>query len=382
MPNALDVPRRHGFALLVALAAMLPSHRATAQNIIVNAGFEASPPTTFGNHVNHSIAPWLLTGNQPNVVRVDGPGGFNYGASGPQSDAAAPGAGTPQHYLDIVGSATLYQNFTPQCSGQVTFGGAFSTRDNVAGTGSVRIVAGTTPSGTTVGTSQAVNLPAGNSTTAPWQTVSSSVPVTAGTTYSFVVTMDNNVNFDNAFVTYNTPCGPAADPCCPPFNETVLQQRLFYQGTGSLSAPYTVNFQSNATLNSQMQAYVNYLATLGLGINSLTVTFSLHPSGTGAAPGAPGAQQGAAFPVIWTAGGSAPSIPSFFPAGSMQVGTWYTVKTVMSLNNGIQFIPANCVENSVAMRVQFVPGAPQGGQGEPGRGQASPLQFYERRTRR
>jgi hypothetical protein len=191
-------------------AAMLLASGVSAQNVLVNGDFEASPPSVNGNNIGWSVAPWVVgTGNQPNVVQVDGPGGYNYGTSGPESDASAPGAGIPQHYLDVSGGENdFYQSFTPRCGGDVEFGGSFSTRANLAGTGSVAIRLGTGTTGALVGTTNVVSLPPGNSKTDPWKNVSFTVPVTAGTTYSFVVTMDNNVNFDNAFVTYKIKCAP------------------------------------------------------------------------------------------------------------------------------------------------------------------------------
>src|SRR5947207_10525840 len=73
-----------------------------SQNVLVNGNFEVNPPPNLGNNIGWSIAPWLLgPGQTSNVVKVDGPGGYDYGTSGPESDASAPGAGVAQHYLDI-----------------------------------------------------------------------------------------------------------------------------------------------------------------------------------------------------------------------------------------------------------------------------------------
>jgi hypothetical protein len=198
-------------AALVAAVLLFPS--AVSANVLINGNFESNPPATNGNHLGWSVAPWVVgtlgTSNQPNVVRVDGPGGFNYGSAGPESDASAPGAGIPQHYLDVAGTTNdFYQSFTPACDGDVDFGGSFSTRDNLSGKGSVAIRLGNGISGTLVGSTNVVSLPAGNSKTDPWKNVSFTVPVTAGTTYSFVVTLDANVNFDNGFVTYTNECHP------------------------------------------------------------------------------------------------------------------------------------------------------------------------------
>lgn len=198
-----------GIVTLAAIVtAMCISTADSAQNVVVNGDFEANPPPNLGNNLGWSISPWVLgTGNSSNVVKVDGPGGFNYGSAGPESDASAPGAGAAQHYLDITnGSNDFYQSFIPECSGQVEFGGSFSTRANLAGTASVTLRVGVGTSGPIVGTSNIVNLPGGNSQTDPWTLASFTAPITALTTYSFIVQMDNNMNFDNGFATYQVDC--------------------------------------------------------------------------------------------------------------------------------------------------------------------------------
>ncbi|HVF60897.1 MAG TPA: hypothetical protein VNJ70_13905 [Thermoanaerobaculia bacterium] len=155
--------------LVVAAAAIALSGAALAQNVLVNGDFESNPPASFGNNIGHPIAPWVAGADQsPNVVKVDGPGGFNYGNNGPESDASAPGAGIAQHYLDIAnGSNEFYQSFTPQCSGEVQFGGWFSTRADSPGTAQVTLREGVGLGGTIVGQTNNVSLPGGNSRTIP-----------------------------------------------------------------------------------------------------------------------------------------------------------------------------------------------------------------------
>jgi len=197
-------------AILLATAATLMGTVAFAQpNELVNGDFESNPPPKWGNNIGHSIAPWVLgTGDKSNVVKVDGPGGYGYGTNGPESDASAPGAGVPQHYLDIAdGRNDFYQSFIPRCSGEVEFGGAFSTRANLAGTASVAIMQGVGTTGAVVGSTNTINLSGGTSATDPWTPVSFTVAVTPPLQYSFVVTMDNNMNFDNGFVRYTRGCG-------------------------------------------------------------------------------------------------------------------------------------------------------------------------------
>jgi len=231
--NAVVIPARRDWAAsagglwscLLCLALLLCSLNANAQNLIANPGFESNPPPYFGNNIFYPITPWTLgTGNASNVVKVDGGVTYNYGTSGPSLDAdPATGAGVQQHYLDIAsGSNDFYQSFTvPVCGGavpgetrQATFSGWFSTRDNQsAATATVSIWQGVGTAGALLATTSA-SLPAPvpplTSGTAPWVQVSNTVNVLAGTTISYVVAMDNNANFDQAFLGFSTnQCVPA-----------------------------------------------------------------------------------------------------------------------------------------------------------------------------
>jgi uncharacterized repeat protein (TIGR01451 family) len=204
------LPKIVGVLIVTLLAA--PALR--AQNLIVNPGFENNPPPNLGNNIGHPILPWTLgTGNSSNVVAVDG--GTGYGNGGPRLDAdPATGAGTRQHYLDIASGANdFYQSFTvPTCggpAGQVraaTFSGWFSTRDNLSGNGSVSIRAGAGTGGTALAMANAILPPPAplTSATAPWVQVSGTVNVTTGSTISYVVSMDNNLNFDEAFLSFDS----------------------------------------------------------------------------------------------------------------------------------------------------------------------------------
>ena len=206
-----------GFLCLALFVLILVAPAVSAQNLIVNPGFENNPPPNFGNNINYPIAPWVLgTGNQSNVVKVDGSATFNYGNGGPELDAdPATGVGVRQHYLDIASGANdFYQAFAvPTCGaapGQTrtaTFSGRFSTRDNLSGSGSVSIRTGAGATGTILAIASAslpAPVPPVTSRTAPWVPVSGTVTVTAGSTISYVVAMDNNLNFDQASLTFST----------------------------------------------------------------------------------------------------------------------------------------------------------------------------------
>jgi hypothetical protein len=358
--------------VLIAVVSTMLTCLASAQNILVNGDFEsnppkppcASPPGCFGNNIGHSITPWMLgPGNQSNVVKVDG-GVHPYASSaepfrGPEVDASAPGVGIPQHYLDIAGGSNdFYQSFTPQCSGAVDFGGSFTTRDNHASTKtSVAIREGVGTLGNVVGSTQPINLPAGNSNSDPWVPVTFTVPVTANVTYSFVVSMDNNANFDNGFVKFKVNCDtPPVDPCCPPWNSATLKKSLFYQSSGAIADPYTLVFRPSPQLLAQMQAYINYLHSVNPAITQITIEFRLHDAGIGATP-VTGQQVGVSHFATWSESGSGIVNPSVFfttPSEAMLVGRWYTIHTGIFLENGQAFFPATCAVNEINVRVQVL----------------------------
>ncbi len=203
-------------AVAGAVLALLLALPAAAQNFIVNPGFENNPPTGFGNNIGYSILPWTLgAGQTSNVVKVDGGVNFNYGNGGPALDAdVSTGVGVQQHYLDIAnGANAFYQSFVvPTCGGsagqlrEVSFSGWFSTRDNLSGSGRIFIRQGAGLTGTILATASAA-LPAPTppitSSTAPWVFVSGTLNVNAGNTISYVVDMDNNLNFDEASLSFS-----------------------------------------------------------------------------------------------------------------------------------------------------------------------------------
>ncbi|RMX05947.1 DUF11 domain-containing protein [Corticibacter populi] len=209
-------------ALFAGLALAATASTVGAQNLIINPGFEDLPedevslPPNWGNNIGYSIAPWILgSGNQSNVVKVNGI--FDYGTRGPWLDAdPATGAGVVQHYLDISGGANdFYQAFAvPTCGGAIpgetreaTFSGWFSTRDNRSGTGGITIRAGEGLTGTVLAAATAsLSAPVSPQTSAsvPWVQIGGTVEVPSGSMVSFVVAMDNDVNFDQAFLSFSS----------------------------------------------------------------------------------------------------------------------------------------------------------------------------------
>jgi hypothetical protein len=364
-----------------ALSLIAFAGSALAQNILVNGDFEKKPPSNYGNNIGHDISPWILgTGQQANVVKVDGPGPFDYGSNGPESDASTPGAS--QHYLDITdGSNDFYQTFTPRCSGQVRFGGFFSTRANSAGNAKVRIVQGTGVSGQTIGVTNTVYLPGGNSKTDGWKKVDFLAPVTANTTYSFVVSMDNNMNFDDGFVEYieNCPAQPVnVDPCCPPWNAEILLNQLKLTQSGSILGDFSISFMNSAPYKNQMQAYIDYLNAISLdSIKNIVLYWAIEdrgPSGHGTSPGpiVPPAQP-EEF-TEWSCGTKPCKGYSTYGGGGnitngdgsnvfaasrhpLKPNRWYRIYTYIYLNDGNKFWPEKCSSVAVDFTLYAGPAA-------------------------
>jgi peptidoglycan hydrolase-like protein with peptidoglycan-binding domain len=199
------------FIALAALAVLINVTSALAQPVLTNGGFEQSPPNNYGNNISWSIAPWVLTSGSANVVTVDGPGGQTwYGNNGPASDATG-GTGNFQHYLDQADtSGTIYQEFTPLCTGEVRYGAFFSTRGNAGGYAEVSIKDAT--GSNVIAGPASVTVPGGNSENDPWQLASFTATLTAGTTYRFEIDMDNQLNMDNAYVAFGPECTEHSSP--------------------------------------------------------------------------------------------------------------------------------------------------------------------------
>jgi hypothetical protein len=167
--------------------------------------------------------------------------------------------------------------------------------------------------------------------------------------------MTNNLNIDNAFVRYKTEC-PLPDPCCPPWNTTMLKEMLVYSGSGGINAPYTLKFQPASIFSHQMQAYINYLNSINPAFTAITIQFRLHDGGTGSTPTMLG-QIGNSYYETWNAGGSGPvPTPAFFsmPQETMNVNHWYVVHTGIYLENHQTYFPSKCNDNDVAVRVQVL----------------------------
>lgn len=223
----------------LAATAALVAAPVSAQNILTNGDFEASGDIGFGDHTYYDIPGWQSGGvwfdhfmawNSANLVQVDGPGGGDYGDSGPESDADGGPAGTAMHYVDDSGGGSrllLWQYFTPNCNGTVQGSAMFSNRGNNAVPIALGIVGPITNrlEATVRGeyqhergaVLQAFNdfdaafnavaatstIPGAPSRTYTWQFLDAdATTVVSGQTYAFAARIHANGNIDNAAVEY------------------------------------------------------------------------------------------------------------------------------------------------------------------------------------
>ncbi len=364
-------------AISVIGAGLLFSTSAFA-NELVNEGFELNPPTSgFGNHINHPITPWVLgSGDSSNVIRTNQ--GINSTGDGPRSDASGAPSGTIRHYLDIAdGKNDFYQTFTATCNGEADFGGYFSTRQNAKGTASVTLRNGTGFTGSIVGQSNPTTLPGGNSQTDPWTLVSYTSPVVAGNTYSLVIAMDDNMNFDEAFVNIAGcgdgpgPIGPVGplidfeleaavdfgglvipvpvDDCCPPVNEQSIPLQLtpVFQPGGGSNANYRMNFSATPQFNNQNQNYLNYVNSMRPPINKMTSTWRIFDHGAGGIASTPPTSPSTQIELFTTAFHVTNPINHGNTSSNyaMQPNRWYRVQVATAFNNNQTFFPADCTNS-------------------------------------
>lgn len=155
------------------------------------------------------------------------------------------------------------------------------------------------------------------------------------------------------------PVTPSSDPCCPPWNATAMSDMLIPVFSGGANAPYTLHFVPTPALNSQMQAYINYLHSMNSSINQITIDWRLHDQGTGTPctncvpPYGP--QIGSTVWTTWTQGGSGSANftnPGFFTGFPMVKGHCYMIHTGIYLEGGQHFFPDSCSVTEVCVQWQ------------------------------
>lgn len=191
------------------------------------------------------------------------------------------------------------------------------------------------------------------------------------------VTVDYSCENDPDYV---PPSPMAVNPCCPPWNPTLLGSSLQYVGSGSIGAPYTLKFVPSAQLISALQAYLDYIHSTNPSLTKLNIQFQLYDQGpSGLPPGVNGAAVGPVAgmtltanstgvllhtnyntntPAIFT-GVSTPgtsTTPSSYP---MQVGRKYMVHTGMWTDQGDFFDKLMCSNVDVFVQLLVRPGMRQ-----------------------
>ncbi|WP_417267611.1 peptidoglycan-binding domain-containing protein [Celeribacter baekdonensis] len=240
------------FMICLYVALVTPS-ATTAQNLLVDGGFDGAPQTQFGDRFDENLPPWRFATvgpinvikNTQNLVSVDGPGGHNYNDRGPESDASGASAGVMQYYIDS-GSIPLlaWQYFTPSCRGTATATVMVTNREGHGVSGQTLTGAEVPPQlepftfkatqgGLAIlqvsteipafpvgyGIASPANaqlitalqtqfnaekmpflLAAGVTQTYPWTPMAVQHPVEAGQLYAFMAELGHSVNMDNASV--------------------------------------------------------------------------------------------------------------------------------------------------------------------------------------
>lgn len=228
------------FKTLAALViSTLTATSLLAAPVLTNGGFEDVPTPNLGNNFGANYAaPWIINGGNFNVIKVDGAGPYIYNAAYPalDVDASNPGA-VPQHYLDVVhNTGSFYQVFTPLCSGEVTYGAAFSAVEDYPADAGITLLLDA--DGSVIAPRQQTVQAGGNTASNPWTVFSFSSTLTAGTAYRFQVDMNDWAVMDNAFVEFETNCPAHSDPVVT--TEKTCEAPVM-QADGSILWPCRIN---------------------------------------------------------------------------------------------------------------------------------------------
>ena len=221
-----------------------------------------------------------------------------------------------------------------------------------------------TPTSTPSATATPQITPAATATATPTSTPSATATPPTTPTSTPTATATPNATATATATPTATPAG-TPDPCCPPWNSTVMADMLVPVFSGSINGPYTVHFQPTAAFNNQMQAYINYIYSMNSLANKIVITWKLYDQGTGSCTncGKPyGTQIGPTVTTTWTQGGNGTPVisnPSFFnvPPYPMVKGHCYLINTVIGLPIKGHFFPTSCDTNNVCVHWQVMKSA-------------------------
>jgi hypothetical protein len=146
---------------------------------------------------------------------------------------------------------------------------------------------------------------------------------------------------------------PTLSDCCPPFTKDQIMPLFAPEFQGAATGPFRLKYRLGSpevnTLNSQMQAYINYLNSMDSTITDIIININVRDKGPIGGPVVPGngnnmSSMGAQF-IAWTAGGN--GTPSngggnFWNNYGLQPNQEYRIQTGIYLNDGKKFFKDDC----------------------------------------
>ncbi|MTB53492.1 hypothetical protein [Lewinella sp. W8] len=132
-------------------------------------------------------------------------------------------------------------------------------------------------------------------------------------------------------------------PCCAPISNTLLAELFTYQSTGSISAPYRMEYTPTTFFNQAMQSFFQYQKALHPTLQRIEYHYLLQQVNGSAAPTPLGGAIVKVSPGI--------NQPAFFPQ-NLSVNQWYEI-TVNAFPKGARWgLPDRCREAKFRFRVQ------------------------------
>jgi hypothetical protein len=183
--------------------------------------------------------------------------------------------------------------------------------------------------------------------------------VTAYTTTPVITITDN---FQEGSECIPDP-GEPFDFCCTPWTKSALEKsfQIVQQPGGGLTADFTFEYTGNATNDTQIDAYVNYLKTIKPTIDNLSVDFELKDHGSGNLPSSgigtviTGLIQPGIQTVTWPSGVPATSFWNGFP---MKVNHWYGIHSKVKIVNNagveLNILDQECKDPDLFVRIQVI----------------------------
>jgi hypothetical protein len=153
------------------------------------------------------------------------------------------------------------------------------------------------------------------------------------------------------------------DFCCTPWTKSALENsfQIITESGGGLNANFSFEYQGNATTDTQVDAYVNYLKTIKPTIDNLSVDFELMDHGGGDLPSSgngtliSGLIQPGVQTVIWPSGAPTTDFWAGFP---MKVNHWYGVHSKVKIldNAGVEMniLDEECKDPDLFIRIQVI----------------------------